>query len=252
MDKLIVIENDLVPVYRTSTGEKVVYGTELHEALEVKSKFADWVKNRLNDCEATENEDFESFSKILEKGGRPQKDYIIKLDTAKEMAMLERNEKGKQVRRYFIWVDKKYKAVKALPEIEQVAHIVKFIADDLKVNEASKLLMYENFCKDYGIPTGFLPKYENNGSREMKSATELLKRYSCGISAAQFNQMLLNHGYLEERQRSSSKGAGIKKFKALTEKGLRYGENLISPHNQKEVQPYYYADSFMELFGNVA
>lgn len=34
------------------------------------------------------------------------------------------------------------------PPIEQVAHIVKFIADDLKVNEASKLLMYENFCKD--------------------------------------------------------------------------------------------------------
>ena len=40
----------------------MVYGTELHAVLEVKrSKFADWVKNRLNDCEATENEDFESF-----------------------------------------------------------------------------------------------------------------------------------------------------------------------------------------------
>lgn len=52
--------------------------------LEVKSKFADWIKNRLNDCEAVENEDFQRFSKILEKGGRPQNEYIIKLDTAKE------------------------------------------------------------------------------------------------------------------------------------------------------------------------
>lgn len=109
MNHLKVIENELVPVYETSTGEKVVYGTELHNVLEVKSKFADWIKNRLSDCEATENEDFESFSKILEKGGRPQIDYIIKLDTAKEMAMLERNEKGKEVRRYFISVEKKYK-----------------------------------------------------------------------------------------------------------------------------------------------
>lgn len=109
MQNLKVIENELVPVYETSTGEKVVYGTELHSVLGVKSKFADWVKNRLNDCEAAENEDFQSFSKILEKG-RPQMEYIIKLDTAKEMAMLERNDKGKQVRRYFIEVEKRYKS----------------------------------------------------------------------------------------------------------------------------------------------
>lgn len=109
MQELKVIENELVPVYETSTGEKVVYGSELHAVLEVKSNYRDWSKNRLNDCEAVENEDFESFAKNLAKGGRPQIDHLIKLDTAKEMAMLERNEKGKQVRRYFIQVEKKYK-----------------------------------------------------------------------------------------------------------------------------------------------
>ncbi len=108
MNELRVIENNLVPVYETSTGEKVVYGSELYMVLGVRSKFADWIKNRLNDCEAVENEDFETFSKDLESGGRA-KEYIIKLDTAKEMAMLERNEKGKQVRRYFIAIEKKYK-----------------------------------------------------------------------------------------------------------------------------------------------
>ena len=111
MQELKVIENNLVPVYETSTGEKVVYGSDLHGVLEVKSKFADWIKNRLNDCDATEKEDFETFSKILEKG-RPTVEYIIKLDTAKEMAMLERNEKGKQVRKYFIDVEKKYNRAK--------------------------------------------------------------------------------------------------------------------------------------------
>ena len=41
MNELKIIENELVPVYETSTGEKVVYGTELYSALNVRSKFAD-------------------------------------------------------------------------------------------------------------------------------------------------------------------------------------------------------------------
>lgn len=121
MQELVLIENELVPVYETSTGEKVLYGTELYEVLDVKSNYRDWVRNRLNDCEAIENEDFESFAKNLAKG-RPALEHIIKLDTAKEMAMLERNEKGKLVRRYFIEVEKKYKANKLvnLSPLEQL------------------------------------------------------------------------------------------------------------------------------------
>ena len=108
MQNLAVIENELVPVYETSTGEKVVYGSELHAVLEVKSNYRDWIRNRLIDCEAVEGEDFEA-AKILAPSGQSRNEHIIKLDTAKEMAMLERNEKGKQVRRYFIQVEKKYK-----------------------------------------------------------------------------------------------------------------------------------------------
>lgn len=110
MNDLKMIENELVPVYTTDTGEKVVYGTELYECIGSKRQYTDWIKSRLIECDAVENEDYHSFSQNNEKpnGGRPKQEYIIKLDTAKEMAMLERNEKGKQVRRYFIEVEKKY------------------------------------------------------------------------------------------------------------------------------------------------
>lgn len=81
----------------------------------------------------------------------------------------------------------------------------------------------------------------------MKSLTALLKENNLGISAVQFNKKLLSAGILEEKERQSSKGA-VKKFKSLTEKGLKYGENAVSPHNQKEVQPLYYSDTFNELF----
>lgn len=108
MKNLTVIENELVPVYETSAGEKVVYGSELHEVLGVKSRYREWIDRRLADIDAVEYEDFEA-AEISAPSGQTKKDHIIKLDTAKEMAMLERNEKGKQIRRYFIEVEKKYK-----------------------------------------------------------------------------------------------------------------------------------------------
>ena len=124
MNNLTLLENELVPVYETSTGEKVVYGKDLHKKLEVKTDFSTWVKRRFNECDATENEDYEVFliSGENSNGGRPQIDYIIKLDIAKEMAMLERNNKGKQIRRYFIEVEKKYKEVKEEPKSAFMVH----------------------------------------------------------------------------------------------------------------------------------
>ncbi len=134
--------------------------------------------------------------------------------------------------------------------LEKTAYVLRFVADDMRVNEASRLLMYENMCKDFNIPTGFLPKYEHNGSRQLKSLSALLKENNYGVSAVKFNQILIDSGYIEERERPSSKGS-TKKYKALTESGLRYGENAVNPHNQKEVQPLYYEDTFSELYKKV-
>ncbi len=135
-------------------------------------------------------------------------------------------------------------------DVEQGIAVVKFIADDLRVSESSRLFMYENYCKDVGIPTGFLPKYTDNGNREQCSATELLNRNGCEIKTARFNQLMISSDYMELRERPSSKG-GTKEYKALTDKGLKYGVNLVSNKNQKECQPYYYADTFMELYNTV-
>ena len=113
--ELKILENRLVPVYQISTGEQVVYGTELHTVLEVKTAYKDWSIRRFNECDAIENGDFEA-AQICAPSGQVKKEHIIKLDTAKEMAMLERNEIGKQVRKYFIEVEKKYKEKKQSEE----------------------------------------------------------------------------------------------------------------------------------------
>lgn len=138
-----------------------------------------------------------------------------------------------------------------VPFKEQVQSL-EMVAEMLRMNEASKLLMLENFYKQYNIPTEFIPKYEHNNSRQMKAVSVLLKENDCGISAVKFNPMLIEKGYLEESERNYTSGKnGKKKFKKLTEKGLQYGENAVSPKNQREVQPLYYEDTFMELYEKV-
>lgn len=133
MNDLKVIENELVPVYVTSTGEKVVDGRELHTVLQSKQDFSTWVKKRLSECDALENEDFERFHRKMEANNAIMIEYLIKLDTAKEMAMLERNEIGKRVRKYFIEVDNRHKrqqiALSELsPELQMFNQIFQSVA----------------------------------------------------------------------------------------------------------------------------
>ncbi len=89
-------------------NKQVVNARELHQFLEVGKDFTNWIKGRINQYGFTENEDFEVFANFGEnsKGGRPSKEYAISLNMAKELSMVERNEKGKQARRYFIECEK--------------------------------------------------------------------------------------------------------------------------------------------------
>lgn len=92
-------------------GERAVNARELHKFLESKQEFANWIKNRIKDYGFVENQDFEVFDNFIKnsEGGRPAREYIISLDMAKELSMVERNEKGKLARLYFIEMEKKAK-----------------------------------------------------------------------------------------------------------------------------------------------
>ena len=83
-----------------------VLGRDLYEALEVKSKYADWFKNMCG-YGFDENIDYTAFSKILENGGKT-KDHQLTIPMAKEICMLQRNEKGKMFRQYFIQIEENW------------------------------------------------------------------------------------------------------------------------------------------------
>ena len=105
-----VVANELIPVYETETGGHVVDGRELHEFLEVGRDFTNWIKDRIQKYGFIEGEDFTPILAKTPTGGRPSTEYILKLDTAKEIAMVENNEQGSKARKYFIEVEKRFKS----------------------------------------------------------------------------------------------------------------------------------------------
>lgn len=101
--------NELINVTLNDNHEPVVFGRQLHEALEVKTPYSMWF-DRMVEYGFTENQDFllNNFVKQTGRGGHNKVDHIIKLDMAKEIAMIQRTERGKQVRQYFIQVEKDF------------------------------------------------------------------------------------------------------------------------------------------------
>ena len=93
----IKLNNDLEPM---------VVGRDLHKMLEVATPYDKWFP-RMAEYGFMEGEDFSTF--LSEStGGRPAVDHLIKIDMAKELCMIQRTEKGKQARQYFIQVEKDY------------------------------------------------------------------------------------------------------------------------------------------------
>lgn len=97
----------LIPIFNgTISNEPTLLcnARDLHEFLGVGKRFASWVTERITEYEFVENQDYIIISRNREiiKRGRPTTDYHLTLDTAKELAMVERNERGRQIRRYFI------------------------------------------------------------------------------------------------------------------------------------------------------
>lgn len=97
-------------VQTTDTGQ-VISARELHNFLEVGRDFSTWINERISKYQFKENEDYQivkSFPQNGGKGGRPKIDYLLSLDTAKELSMIENNEKGRLARKYFITCEKSY------------------------------------------------------------------------------------------------------------------------------------------------
>ncbi|WP_018024126.1 phage antirepressor KilAC domain-containing protein [Corynebacterium ulceribovis] len=91
--------SDLIPI-QDNDGAQAVLGRDLHEFLEVKSNYTEWL-GRMEEYGFSEGQDFIRNSESNGRG-RPTVNHIISLDMAKEISMIQRTDKGKQARQYFL------------------------------------------------------------------------------------------------------------------------------------------------------
>ena len=109
MNQLTIERNqELIPVTENEQNEVVVSGRDLHEFLEIGTQYTKWFE-RMTEYGFEENEDYVALSqkRLTAQGNQTEYvDHLLKLDAAKEISMIQRNEKGKQARQYFLQIEK--------------------------------------------------------------------------------------------------------------------------------------------------
>ena len=244
---------EMVKVQQEKIGEEVIQtvnARDLHEYLGIGRDFSSWIKERVDKYKFTEGKDYITCSPDPGSDVRVahnRVEYHISLDMAKELSMVENNDKGRTARKYFIEAENKYRVV--LTELEKSKMSAQIFMDLIKPNEATRLMLVHNICQKYGLPTDMIPQYA--AGRVTYSMTALIKKFHVNMSAQAINKRLVEKGILAEISRASST-KGEKKFLAITEAGKTYGENLASPQNPRETQPHWYEDTFTELIKMVA
>ena len=112
--------NELIKITEEN-GQRAVSARELHLFLEVRRDFSTWIKSRIEEYGFIENQDYsllpemgEQTGEQIGRGGHNKIEYALTLDMAKELSMVEKTERGKQARRYFIEMEKLAKQTKLI------------------------------------------------------------------------------------------------------------------------------------------
>ena len=131
--------NELIKINKDQSGRSLVSARGLHEFLEITTRFSTWFP-RMLDYGFVENEDFTRLHKNVQ--GQEALEYGITIDMAKELSMIQRSEKGKQARKYFIECERKLKSTQiSIPQT--LSEALMLAANLAKENEDQKLALAE-------------------------------------------------------------------------------------------------------------
>ncbi len=127
MEKNTTERFELIKINQSENGNKTILARELHEFLKSKQDFSTWIKKRIKAYGFIENEDF-TLHKLMERKTWKH-EYVISLNMAKELAMVEKTEAGKRIRNYFIEVEKHYKEIATPEHLQELSNRLKKVEE---------------------------------------------------------------------------------------------------------------------------
>lgn len=218
---------ELIKVTANEEGQQLVSGRELHEVLGIKTRFDNWMK-RMIEYGFSEEID---FTTIVQKWTTSQgnktssKDYILTLEMAKHIAMIQRTEIGMQVRNYFLECEKiaKQKVVETKPhELTKEQYNVLALYD-MGGQKAVEIALE---IKQAGIETGIVLGKEQglkylcqDGLVTIPSIMNYIKDeyadkfvYNTEISSSEWSKYLRYMGYLETKRFPRKDGGGMERM----------------------------------------
>jgi anti-repressor protein len=226
MEQLIKIQTNL-------SGEQLVSARELHAFLQNTDNVNTWFKRQAERAMLIENEDFTSVA-ILQPSGQKAIDYAISISAAKEIAMLNGGEKGKEARRYFLECEKLSKQ-RLLPSY-QIENPVERAKKWIQEQEQVFLLQEEN--KKLQFRSDFVDVvFESDGLFSMEEVAKIIKlpfgrntmlkklrEKKLFLESNTPKQSLINSGYFKVSEQiiDSSKFKKLVSTTYATSKGIGY------------------------------
>ena len=176
--------NAMLEIKVNDNQEQAVSGRDLHMFLGIETRYDTWF-NRMLQYGFEEGKDF--CSKMSEStGGRPSTDHLMKIDMAKELCMLARNEKGKQARQYFLEVEREWNSPEKV--MARALNIANNTINNLKLENSMQKQMIAEFkpVKEY-VDTIL-------SSTDTVTVTQIAADY--GLSAKALNKILFEEGLI--------------------------------------------------------
>lgn len=181
--------NALLEIKVDENQEQAVSGRELHMFLGIKERYTQWF-NRMLDYGFSENTDYVLHSEKTESsnasGFKVLIDHLMKIDMAKELCMLARNEKGKQARQYFLEVEREWNSPEKV--MARALNIANNTINNLKLENSMQKQMIAEFqpVKEY-VDTIL-------SSTDTVTVTQIAADY--GLSAKALNKILFEEGLI--------------------------------------------------------
>ncbi|MDE6182286.1 MAG: phage antirepressor KilAC domain-containing protein [Eubacteriales bacterium] len=193
--------NQILKIELNENQEPIISGRELHERLEVKTQYTKWFE-RMIEYGFVENIDFVAISQkrlTVQGNETTYTDHALKLDMAKEIAMLQRSEKGKEIRQYFIQVEKEYNSPEKI--MARALHIANNQINDLRLTNTE----LEETIKKQQPKVLFAEAVETSETSILVGElAKILKQKGFNIGQNKLFELLRKDGYLMKQGSSKN------------------------------------------------